>query len=147
MPYVPPEDALSHVSVDIEAVMAAHDSPPWRQPLLANPDTRAVLICWAPGFRSIPHHHPGATETFQVMSGRLGFRLDDRAELDIGAGAILIAHRGQIHGLRVIGDEPLAIIAAVSPNQDAADEQVDVPDAWSDWIPSTGTAPATQDHQ
>lgn len=136
MPYVAPEDALSRWAVEVGDMGRAHDTAPWRQPLLANPDTRAVLICWAPGFRSIPHFHPNATETFQVVSGRLGFRLDDRDELEVGAGGITIAHRGQIHGLRVLGDEPAVLLACVSPNQDTADEQVDVPAAWPDW-PST----------
>ncbi len=133
MPYAAPEDVLSEWAVDVDDVRAGHDTVPWRQPLLANGDVRAVLICWAPGFWSIPHFHPHATETFQVISGRLGFRLDDRDELEIRAGDIAIAHRGQIHGLRVLGEEPMVLLACVSPNEDVDDEQVDVPDAWPDW--------------
>lgn len=133
MPYAAPEDALSHWAVQIEAVRREHGEAPWREPLLANADTRAVLICWAPGFWSIPHFHPGATETFQVIAGRLGFRLADRPQLEVRAGGITIAHRGQIHGLRTLGKEPLVILASVSPNLNTPDEQVDVPDTWADW--------------
>ena len=141
MPYVAPEDALDHWSAAIDGVVAARQAPPWRQPLLANGDVRAALICWPPGFRTIPHHHPHATETFQVLSGRLGFRLDDRAELDLGPGGIAIAHRGQVHGLWVPGDAPLVFLACVSPNEDRADEQVDIHDRWPDWHPSAPEPP------
>lgn len=143
MPYVDPATALDQWAVSIPDLMGPDARAPWRHALLANPDTRVVVICWAPGFGSVPHFHPHATETFQVVSGRLGFRLDDRPELDLGTGAIAIAHRGQVHGLCVLGDEPLVFLACVSPNEDRIDEQVDVPDRWPDWAPSpqpVGTA-------
>lgn len=136
MPYVAPHEVLDTWSASVEEVIVASGGPPWRRPLLANDDTRVVLISWPTGYRTIPHHHPFATETFQVVAGRLGFRLDDRPELDLGAGGIAIAHRGQVHGLRVLGDTPLVFIACVSPNQDRPDEQVDVPARWADWRPT-----------
>lgn len=140
MPYVARSEALSEWDADLDAVIARHDGPPWRQPLLGNDDLRVVLICWPPGFRTVPHHHPHASETFQVLQGRLGFRLDDRPEIDVPPGGMCIAHRGQVHGLRVLGDEALVLIACVGPNQDVPDEQVDVPDRWPDWAPSDPSA-------
>jgi quercetin dioxygenase-like cupin family protein len=136
MPYVAPHEVLDRWCAATGPVVSAHGEPPWRQPLLGNADLRVVLICWRPDFRSIPHHHPHATETFQVLMGTLGLRIDDRQELVLGPGDIAIAHRGQVHGLRVIGDSPLLLIATVSPNQDLPDEQVDIPDRRADWISS-----------
>ncbi len=144
MPYVAPHEVLDTWSASVEEVIVASGGPPWRRPLLANDDTRVVLISWPTGYRTIPHHHPFATETFQVVAGRLGFRLDDRPELDLGPGDISIAHRGQVHGLWVRGDGPLVLIACVAPNQDRPDEQVDVPDRWADWQPTDLLTPVTR---
>jgi len=134
MPYVPPDTARNECEVDVPLIASQAQIDAWRQPLLANEDIRVVAIQWPPGFRSIPHHHPHATETFHVVSGMLGLRLDDRAELIVASGGIAIAHRGQVHGLRVLGDEPLLFLAIVAPNEDVEDEQVDVPDRWPDWV-------------
>jgi quercetin dioxygenase-like cupin family protein len=144
VPYVAPHEVLDAWSASIDTVVEVHGEAPWRQPLLANDDVRVALICWPPGFRTIPHQHPHATETFQVVSGHLGFRLDDRPELALGAGDIAIAHRGQVHGLWVSGDSPLVFIASVSPNQDRPDEQIDVPDRWPDWQPGDASAGGSQ---
>jgi quercetin dioxygenase-like cupin family protein len=141
MPYVAPHEVVDAWHAVIQDVLAEHREAPWRQPLLADPDTRVVLICWPPGFRTVPHHHPHATETFHVLSGRLGFRLDDRTELDLGPGEITVAHRGQVHGLRVTSESPVVFIAAVSPNEDRVDEQIDVPDRWPDWRASDPSRP------
>lgn len=138
MPYVARIDALDDHQTDVHETAAALDDGVWRRPLLADPDLRTVLIGWPPGFRTVPHHHPHATETFQVVSGRLGFRLDDRAEVELGPGGITIARRHEVHGLRALGDQPLVFIACVAPNIDRPDEQVDVPDRWPDWRPSDG---------
>ncbi len=135
MPYVDPATALDRWAVSLSRLHPSDAPGPWRHPVLADGDVRVVLIGWAPGFMSVPHHHPYATETFQVLAGRLGFRLDDRAELALGPGDIAIAQRGEVHGLRVLGDELLVFLASVSPNEDRVDEQVDVPDRWADWVP------------
>lgn len=140
MPFIAETDARNGPWEDLYRLAAEHGAPPWRIRVMADPTMRVVLIGWVPGFVSIPHHHPHATETFQVLSGRLGFRLDDRAELALGRGDIAIARRGEVHGLVVLGDEPLVFLATVSPNEDRADEQVDVPDRWSDWVPDDRSA-------
>ena len=44
---------------------------------MGDPAMRVVLIGWPPGFATIPHHHPYGPETFEVIEGTLGFRLDD----------------------------------------------------------------------
>lgn len=137
MPYVAPADFPGDCPVDPDAVLTEHGSGPWRRPLLGNHDLRVVLLCWQPGFRTVPHHHPHATETFHVLRGVLGLRIDDRPEAIVAAGGISIAHRGQVHGLRVAGEQPLVFLACVGPNEDVPDEQVDVPDRWSDWVPSS----------
>ena len=98
--------------------------------------------CWGSrsGFATVPHLHPHAVELFEVLSGRLGFRLDGEPEQVAGPGTLLLARIGQTHGLRVIGDQPLVIAATVAPNQDVPDEAVDQPTLWPDW-PSAPSVP------
>ncbi|MBX3031691.1 MAG: cupin domain-containing protein [Chloroflexi bacterium] len=141
MPYVARAEAIDDHRVDIHEPTPGPRDTRWRRPLIADPDLRVVLIGWPPGFVTVPHHHPHAVETFQVVSGHLGFRLDDRAEIELGPGGLTIARRGEIHGLRVLGDQPLVFIACVAPNLDIPDEQVDVPDRWRDWRPSDEATP------
>jgi len=133
MPYVAPLEAVQQRAVDLRTLVAPDPSHPWRLPLLADGDVRLVLTQWPPGYRTIPHLHPNATETFQVLAGRLAIRIDDEPPVELRAGGIAIARRGEVHGLRVVGGEPALFLACVAPNMDAPDEQVDVPDRWVDW--------------
>jgi quercetin dioxygenase-like cupin family protein len=133
MPYVPDIDALCRPSADLDALAREQGPGPWRLALVGDPGVRAVLLGFPPGFRTIPHHHPRASELFLVRSGRLGFRLADHPEIELVQGGFLVARPGELHGLRTLGDEPVVLVAAVAPNEDAPDEAVDVPDAWPDW--------------
>jgi quercetin dioxygenase-like cupin family protein len=101
--------------------------------LVGDPVIRMVLLGFPPGFATVPHLHPHAVELFEVLAGRLGFRLDHEPERVVAPGTLLLARVGQTHGLRVIGDETLVIAATVGPNQDLADEAVDQPTLWPDW--------------
>lgn len=133
MPYVAPAEAVQRRAVDLRALVAPGPSRSWRIPLLADGDMRLVLTQWPPGHRTIPHLHPNATETFQVLAGRLAIRIDDEPQMELPAGGIAVARRGEAHGLRVVGDEPVLFLACVAPNLDTADEQIDIPDRWLDW--------------
>ena len=101
--------------------------------MLFRSGVRAVLLGWPPGFATIPHVHPGASELFAVQSGRLGFRLADRPEVELIPGSFLVARPGELHGLRVLGDQPAVLLAIVGPNEDRADEQIEDPGAWPGW--------------
>lgn len=133
MPYVPDADAIARPLVDLLALARAQGPGPWRLSLVGDDGARAVLLGWPPGFRTIPHRHPGASELFAVQSGRMGCRLADRPEVVMEAGSFLVARPQELHGLRVLGDEPVVLLAIVAPNEDRPDESVDDPDAWPDW--------------
>jgi len=133
MPYVDPREALNALSVELDVEIARRGDAPWRVELVADPVVRMVLLGFPPGFATVPHLHPHAVELFQVLSGRLGFRLDGEPEQVVGAGTLLLARVGQTHGLRVIGDQPLVFAATVAPNQDVQDEAIDQPALWPDW--------------
>jgi mannose-6-phosphate isomerase-like protein (cupin superfamily) len=49
-----------------------------------------------PDHSTAPHAHPGMEETWEVLSGRAGFRIGDR-ELDAAPGETVVAPRGVMH--------------------------------------------------
>jgi mannose-6-phosphate isomerase-like protein (cupin superfamily) len=139
VPYVPDGDAIARPLVDLVRLAREQSADrPWRLSLVGDAGVRAVLLGWPPGFRTVPHHHPRASELFAVQAGRLGFRLADRPEVDLGPGTFLVARPRELHALRVLGDEPAVLLAVVGPNEDRPDETVDVPDAWADWAEALG---------
>jgi mannose-6-phosphate isomerase-like protein (cupin superfamily) len=129
MPYVDAADALNKPVLDLAALTADRGSGEWRERLVADTGTRWVLLSWEPGFRTVPHRHPRASEVFLVLEGRLGIRLGDTPEVEAGPGTILMARQDEVHGLRVVGDQRLLIIASVSPNESAPDETIEIPEA------------------
>jgi quercetin dioxygenase-like cupin family protein len=133
MPYVPDVDAIARPDVDLVELARRQGPAPWRMSLAGDDGARAVLLGWPPGFRTVSHQHPGASELFAIQTGRLGFRLAEETEIEVGPGSLLVARPGELHGLRVIGDEPLVLLAIVGPNEDRPDEAVEDPDAWPDW--------------
>lgn len=133
MPHVPDADALARPLVDLEALARAQGPGPWRLSLVGDDGARAVLLGWPAGFRTVPHRHPRASELFAIRSGRLAFRLADAPEVELRPGSLLVARPGELHGLRVLGEDPAVLLAIVAPNEDRQDEAVDDPDAWPDW--------------
>jgi quercetin dioxygenase-like cupin family protein len=126
MPFVRDGEALHQAFVDLEALAAGMGEPPWRACLVGTAGMRVVLLSWVPGFSTIPHRHPAAEETFQVIRGRAAFTIGDEPEREVGPGSFLLASRGIRHVIRVPdGGEPLLLLAAVGPNEDRPDETIE----------------------
>ncbi len=90
---------------------------------------RLVLIEMSAGFRTIPHRHPGATESFFVLIG-FGHAsgIGDSGPIAVVAGDLLHAVVDEVHAIEA-GDDGLRFIACVGPNEDRPDETIDVLDA------------------
>ncbi len=126
MPFVAAAEALNQAFVDLEVLAQESGEPPWRHCLVGTPGLRVVLLCWPPGFSSVPHVHPAADEIFSIVSGRALFTIGDEPEREVGPGSFLLAERGVRHLIRVPdGDEPLLLLAAVAPNEDWAEETIE----------------------
>ena len=126
MPFVSDGEAFNHPYTDLDALAEELGPPPWRACLVGTAGMRVVLLCWPPGFATVPHLHPGGEETFQVMRGRALFAIGDEAEREVGPGSFLLAKRGVRHAIRVPdGGEPLLLLAAVAPNEDRPDETIE----------------------
>ncbi len=126
MPYDPPDSGLNRPWVSFQELEEERGAPPWRSPLVASPNVRVVVLSMTPGTRTIPHLHPRAVETFQVLSGVAGLTIGDAPEYLAEPGSLVLAPRGVVHGIRVPGPGPAVLMCTVAPNEDAPDEQVDV---------------------
>ena len=112
--------------MDLTAVRRRMGVAPWRVGLTGEPGIRVVLLCWAPGSATVPHHHPGAEEVFLVVEGRARFGIEGRPEREVGPGELVVARRGERHWIAVPEDAPeLVLLAAVAPNEDRRDEAVE----------------------
>jgi quercetin dioxygenase-like cupin family protein len=125
MPYVPTGDGLDLPSVDLDDLARRMGEPPWRAMLVGTPGLRVVLLRWPPGYATVPHVHPGAEEIFVVLGGRAAFSFGDAPDREAGPGEFLFAPRGLLHAIRVIGSQPVTLLASVAPNEDVPDETVE----------------------
>ncbi len=127
MPFVAPADArnarLTKIPVDGSQVEPAVN----RVPLIASPSVRLVLIEMSAGFQTIPHRHPGATESFFIMTGSGTFTIGDSGPIPVEPGDLLHAVVDELHAIEA-GDAGLRFIACVGPNEDRPDEEVQVTD-------------------
>jgi len=78
----------------------------------------AVVVAWhvAPGQQIKPHVHPNGQDTWTVLMGAGEYQFDAEGEsIVIAQGDIVIAHKGEVHGVYNDGDEPLVFISVVAP--------------------------------
>jgi quercetin dioxygenase-like cupin family protein len=125
MPFVAPDEARNTPFLDLESVAGEAGPPPWRICLVGTPALRVVLLHWPVGYSTVPHRHPVAEEIFQVVRGRAAFTIGDEPEREVGPGEFMLAKRGVRHVIRVAGDAPLTLMAAVAPNEDRVDETIE----------------------
>src|SRR5262245_11027881 len=68
-----------------------------------------------PGYTAPRHSHDLGHEVFLILSGRAEFEIDgERAVL--GPGQMCFARAGQMHQVKVIGDQPMTMYLSVSPH-------------------------------
>jgi quercetin dioxygenase-like cupin family protein len=78
----------------------------------------AVVVAWyvQQGQKILPHVHPNGQDTWTIVSGTGEYYLDDMNTTKlIGAGDIVIAPTGCVHGVLNQNEEPLVFISVVSP--------------------------------
>ena len=127
MPFVAEADARNSSRVHVEFDPSVGDTSFVRHRLLASASLRIVQLGFEAGFATVPHYHPGAGESFYVLWGTGRFVIGDD-DLAAAPGDLLFAAPGVIHQI-IAGAEGLRFLAAVTPNEDRADEEVQVPEA------------------
>lgn len=78
----------------------------------------ATVVAWhiRPGQRIAAHVHPNGQDTWTILSGHGEYQVDAAGtSRRIGAGDVVVAHTGEVHGVLNSGDAPLVFISVVSP--------------------------------
>jgi len=117
MPYVAPKDANNKLIDSLADIKARNGTPPWRESVLATERFRMVLICWPPGHHHPKHYHPRADESWFICEGQVQVVFDNGSPMVAGPGSILFAEKGIAHDMIAVGNEPLLMIAVVTPNE------------------------------
>jgi quercetin dioxygenase-like cupin family protein len=80
----------------------------------------AAVVAWhvSPGQHISAHLHPDGQDTWIIQSGLGEYWIDKAGTTKrIKAGDVVIAHKGEIHGVLNTGTEPLIFVSVVSPSQ------------------------------
>jgi quercetin dioxygenase-like cupin family protein len=92
------------------------DGEPVRSVITQSADAAVVAWIVKPGQTLSAHVHPEGQDTWTILSGRGSDRVDATGSvLAVSAGHVLVAHRGEVHGIVNDGDEPLVFVSVVSP--------------------------------
>lgn len=92
------------------------DGEPVRSVVAESAD--AAVVAWhvKPGQSISAHVHPEGQDTWTILSGTGEYRLDALGEsVPVSSGHVVVAHRGEVHGVLNTGPEPLIFVSVVSP--------------------------------
>lgn len=96
--------------------MRSSDGEPIRSVIVES--EHSVVVAWhvEPGQTIAPHTHPAGQDTWTVLSGAGQYQLDAGGRtVAIGPGDVVVAMRGQVHGVTCTGPEALRFISVVAP--------------------------------
>lgn len=92
------------------------DGEPIRSVVTESADAAVVAWFVKPGQTITAHVHPTGQDTWTILSGRGLYRHAVGGTLvPVARGDVLVAHRGEVHGVLNDGDEPLTFVSVVSP--------------------------------
>jgi len=92
------------------------DGEPIRSVITESPD--AAIVAWhvKPGQRISAHVHPEGQDTWTILSGRGEYQITAKgSSVPLAPGDVVVAHRGEVHGVYNSGSEPLVFVSVVSP--------------------------------
>ncbi len=78
----------------------------------------AVIVAWhvEPGQTIAAHTHPEGQDTWTILSGQGQYQTDEVGHtVAVSAGDVVVALRGQVHGVVCTSPEPLRFISVVAP--------------------------------
>ena len=92
------------------------DGEPIRSVITESEESAVVAWHVKPGQRLSPHVHPAGQDTWTILSGQGQYQMDAEGNTrTIGPGVVVVAHKGQVHGVYNNGTEPLEFVSVVSP--------------------------------
>lgn len=83
--------------------------------VVITPEIRSRFMRMEPGYVAPRHSHDLGHEVFLVLAGQAEFEIDG-ARAVLGPGQMCFARAGQMHQVRVVGDEPMTLYLSVTPH-------------------------------
>lgn len=80
--------------------------------------SHSVIVAWhvEPGQTIAPHIHPDGQDTWTILSGEGQYQIDEQGNtVAIVPGDIVVANKGQVHGVLCTSVGPLRFISVVAP--------------------------------
>jgi quercetin dioxygenase-like cupin family protein len=78
----------------------------------------SVVVAWhvEPGQAIAPHTHPQGQDTWTILSGHGEYQIDEHGNsVKVAPGDVVVAKKGEVHGVRCTSHEPLRFISVVAP--------------------------------
>ena len=78
----------------------------------------SVVVAWhvKPGQKISPHTHPNGHDTWTILTGQGQYQFDEKGNsMAVVPGDIVVAEKGQVHGVLCTGSEPLRFVSVVAP--------------------------------
>ena len=92
------------------------DGEPIRAVITESVDSAVISWFVKPGQTISAHLHPTGQDTWVVLSGSGQYRVNFAGNARrISAGDVVVAHRGEVHGVFNDGTVPLEFVSVVSP--------------------------------
>ena len=92
------------------------DGEPIRSVITESVDAAVIGWCVKPGQRISAHVHPDGQDTWTILSGCGRYCVSAHGEsIALAEGDVVIAHRGEVHGVLNTGQEDLVFISVVTP--------------------------------
>lgn len=103
---------------EIAAFQLPSAGEPLRTVISETPDATVVSWFVLPGQRIAAHIHPQGQDSWTLLSGGGDYQTDAAGScVPIAAGQVVVARRGQVHGVVNTGAVPLAFVSVVCPGE------------------------------
>ncbi|NLW06610.1 MAG: cupin domain-containing protein [Clostridia bacterium] len=83
--------------------------------LYENERTNGVIWYVPPGEEVPAHYHPDTDDIWIVLQGQGEYYLGEGRTCPLEAGMVAVAAKGEVHGVRATGAEPLVFAAISAP--------------------------------
>lgn len=96
--------------------MQVSDGEPIRSVVVES--EHSVIVAWhvEPGQTIAPHKHPDGQDTWTILSGQGQYQIDELGNtVAVVPGDVVVANKGQVHGVLCTSGEPLRFISVVAP--------------------------------
>ena len=86
-----------------------------RKPLVQSKGITCDFVCFEPGQAAGLHKHPIQDEIFYVIEGKGSITFEDREDIPIKVGSVILIPSGVVHGVETTGSDHLILMLTKGP--------------------------------